>query len=73
MYNKIIYTLLYLFLSCNSNDSTSSTCDDLEILSESINFSLEDKNEGSSTYGEFIGPDFFSNTVRLFYFSDNPG
>ena len=73
MYNKIIYIILCLFLNCDNNDSISYNCDDLEIFPELINFSLEDKNPNSSTYGEFIGPNFFSNTVRLFYFSADPG
>ena len=72
MYNKIIYIIFILILtSCDSNN-TSYDCDSLEPLSELTNFSLEDKNPNSSTYQESIGPIFFSNTVRLFYFSNNP-
>ena len=72
MYNKIIYIVLCLLLSCDNNNNNDYTCDDLEPLSELINFSLEDKNQNSTTYGESVGPDFFLNTIRLFYFSNDP-
>ena len=72
MYNRIIYIIFCLLLSCDNNNSNSYTCDDLEVFPELINFSLEDRNPNSITYGEFIGPVFFSDTVRLFYFSNNP-
>ena len=72
MYNKIIYIVLCLLLSCDNNNDNDYTCDDLEPLSELINFSLEDRNPNSNTSTELIGPDFFSNTVRLFYFSIDP-
>tara|TARA_Y100000588_G_C13753092_1_gene710595 strand:- start:233 stop:454 length:222 start_codon:yes stop_codon:yes gene_type:complete len=72
MHNKIIYIVLTLFLiNCDSNNANYD-CDTLQPLSELTNFSLVDKNPNSPTYEESIGPDFFSNTVRLFYFSNNP-
>ena len=72
MHNKIIYIVLTLFLiNCDSNNANYG-CDTLQPLSELTNFSLVDKNPNSPTYEESIGPDFFSNTVRLFYFSNNP-
>lgn len=72
MYNKIIYIVLILILtSCDSNNADYD-CNSLEPLSELTNFSLVDKNPNSSTFEELIGPDFFSNTVRLFYFSMDP-
>ena len=71
MYNKIIYIILCLLLSCDNNDAVNYTCDELEPLSELINFSLEDRNPNSNTYEALIGPIFFPNTVRLFYFSNN--
>jgi hypothetical protein len=73
MRTSIIYIILILILtSCDSNN-TSYDCDSLEPLSELTNFSLEDRNPNSNTYTELIGPDFFPNTVRLFYFSMDPG
>ena len=44
-------------------------CGECDIL---LSFSLQDKNPNSNTYGQFVGPDYFCNTVRLFYFSNNP-
>ena len=69
MHNKIIYIVLTLFLTnCDSNNANY----DCEYLAELTNFSLEDRNPNSSTFEELIGPNFFPNTVRLFYFSMNP-
>jgi len=68
MYNKIIYIVLILIsTSCDSNNADYDCT-----LSELTNFSLEDKNPNSSTFEELIGPNFFPNTVRLFYFSMDP-
>ena len=71
MRTSIIYIILILLLNCDNN-SSNHICDYIEYSSELINFSLEDKNPNSNTYGECIGPDYFPNTVRLFYFSNNP-
>jgi len=72
MYNKTIYIILILILTSCDNNNADYECNSLQPLSELPNFSLEDENPNSFTYEEFIGPDFFSNTVRLFYFSNNP-
>jgi len=71
MYNKIIYIILCLLLSCDNNNGANYTCDDLDVPSELIDFLLEDRNPNSNTYEALIGPIFFPNTVRLFYFSNN--
>ena len=72
MHHNIIYIIFILLLSCDNDNSHNYTCNDIDSSSELINFLLEDKNPNSSTYGISIGPDFFPNTVRLFYFSNNP-
>ena len=53
---------------CGGN-ALENECGECDIL---LSFSLRDKNPNSSTYGQFVGPDYFCNTVRLFYFSNNP-
>tara|TARA_B100001123_G_C14800913_1_gene824393 strand:+ start:206 stop:370 length:165 start_codon:yes stop_codon:yes gene_type:complete len=37
-------------------------------FSQSYNYSLEDKNQTSDTFGELIGPDYFSGEVTVHYF-----
>ncbi|MBI45333.1 MAG: hypothetical protein CMG66_04115 [Candidatus Marinimicrobia bacterium] len=71
MHTKIIYIILILLLNCDNN-SSNYICDHIEYSPELMNFSLQDKNPNSNTYRECIGPDYFPNTVRLFYFSNNP-
>ncbi len=33
-----------------------------------MDYSLEDRNSSSSTYGEFVGPSYFDNMVTINYF-----
>ena len=37
-------------------------------FSAAMDYSLEDRNSSSSTYGEFVGPSYFDNMVTINYF-----
>ena len=59
-----------MILGCNDNgNSLSSDCLDFEV-SELSTFSLKDLIPTSETYEQMISPATFSNTIRLFYFSN---
>ncbi len=48
---------------CDSNSEYYSLCED------SISFMLKDLNSTSPTYCSQVGPDSWTNEIRLFYFS----
>ena len=43
----------------------------LGIVTAQNNFSLEDVNPASDTYGQYIGPSYFSNNICVIGFSTN--
>ena len=58
--------------ACNYDETATvddGTCLEPEI--ELSSFSLLDLNETSSTYGEFISIETFTQDIKLFYFSNN--
>ena len=68
----IIVTSFFIY-SCdnNNNDDLILSCNDLNIISELDDFNLKDRNPNSNTFGEIISLNYFMNSVRLFYFSNN--
>tara|TARA_B100001142_G_C13951762_1_gene507378 strand:+ start:57 stop:269 length:213 start_codon:yes stop_codon:yes gene_type:complete len=68
MIKKIIILLFSLiFVSCDGdNEDTSCNENSTDLL-----FSLNDLNPESNTFQMNISPETYSNTVRLFYFSNN--
>ena len=74
MLKKILIIVTSFFIySCdnNNNDDLILSCNDLNIISELDDFNLEDLNPNSNTFGEFISLNYFIDSVRLFYFSNN--
>ena len=66
----ILSFLTLIILGCNDNgNSLSRNCIDFEV-SELSSFSLKDLNPTSETYEQIISSATFSNTIRLFYFSN---
>lgn len=64
MNKKYFLLIFFLFWSC-SNDSTSPPNGG----ENTFEFSLEDVNPQSLTFGEVIGHSYFDGYIRLYYFT----
>ena len=63
----LLLSISLIFLSCDNSNA------DI-ICSENSNtfiFSLKNLNPNSNSYNEYIGPDTYPDSIRLFYFSNN--
>ena len=71
-YIKTYLTFLFIvigFFGCKSDaGEIVGMSDNSEQNSNLYDYSLNDVNSSSSTYGEYIGPDYFANQVTLHYF-----
>ncbi len=67
--NKLYLILILLsFWSC-SNDGGSPLDSNNSNVPNTFDFSLEDVNPQSATYGETIGHSYFDDYIRLYYFT----
>jgi len=68
MIKKILLLLFSLILVSCDSDSEDLSCNE---NSNDLSFLLKDLNPESDTYDIPIGPETYTNTVRIFYFSNN--
>ena len=70
-YRNTHLALLFIigFIGCNQDsDEVVGSTDDAETNSSLYDYSLNDVNPSSSTYGEKISPSYYNNKVTVHYF-----
>ena len=74
IYSKNLFLIIFycLFLCCNDKImKTTMDCNEIYNGLKLPQFNLQDLNLNSSSYNDYINPEFFFGMIGLFYFSSN--